>query len=59
MKSHLLFTACLLASLGGFSHTIHPAIHCLACAPPEGLQANDLTGTSATLSWNAASGAIQ
>jgi hypothetical protein len=33
--------------------------HCLACEVPNGLVVNDLTGTSATLSWNAVAGATQ
>lgn len=41
------------------NNTNFPALHCLACTVPDGLTVSDLTGASATLSWNAVAGATQ
>jgi hypothetical protein len=62
MKSLFLFTILFLIGsiqVTAGTHTLISTAPCLACNIPDGLAASDLTGTSATLSWNAVSGATQ
>lgn len=62
MKSILIFSLLfLIGSIQMTAGTNTPGSNasCLACNIADGLAASDLTGTSATLTWNAVSGATQ
>lgn len=62
MRTKLFFAIFLaftsLCANAGINSLANTAI-CLACNVPDGLTVSDLTGTSATLNWNAVSGATQ
>ena len=62
MSTKFLFSILLLVSSFAAKAEINrPAFAeiCLACSTPDGLTVSDLTATTATLSWNAVSGANQ